>query len=242
MNAINLNRKTQILYIIFFLFIGSSFSYGQSKHILCVSAHPDDAESGCGGTLAKHKAKGDKITIIYITKGEAGIANTDHNKAAVIREKEVECSTSLLKAKAIFFKQIDGDTKAEKNSMDKMVALIDSLKPDIVYNHWPIDSHRDHQVSSLLTTQAWYYLGKTFDLYFYEVCAGSQTNLFNPNHFEDITEVSAIKKEMVYCHKSQNPHGIYHDRDCNHQLMQQFRGTEIGVLEAEAFVKWERVK
>jgi LmbE family N-acetylglucosaminyl deacetylase len=239
MKFINLSCLAEIILVLIFLSFGDT-SYGQNKHILCVSAHPDDAESGCGGTLVKHQQKGNRITIIYLTKGEAGIASIDYQTAASIRVKEVTCSTELLNAEAIYFNQIDGDTKAERNSMEKMIALIDSLKPDIVYNHWPIDSHRDHQVSSLLTTQAWYNLGKKFDLYFYEVCAGSQTNLFNPNYFEDITEVASIKKIMVYCHESQNPNGIYHDKDCNHSLMHQFRGAEIGVLEAEAFVKWER--
>ena len=40
--------------------------------ILIFAPHPDDAEIGCGGTIAKHIAKGDQVKIIYITSGERG--------------------------------------------------------------------------------------------------------------------------------------------------------------------------
>ena len=42
--------------------------------VVCVGAHPDDPESGCGGTLAMYAARGHRVTVIYLTRGEAGIA------------------------------------------------------------------------------------------------------------------------------------------------------------------------
>ncbi|HVB04295.1 MAG TPA: hypothetical protein VNE41_11315 [Chitinophagaceae bacterium] len=41
------------------------------------------------------------------------------------------------------------------------------------------------------------------------------------------------KKKALYIHVSQDPAMIYHKY---HQLMQQFRGRELGGVEAEAFV------
>jgi LmbE family N-acetylglucosaminyl deacetylase len=32
--------------------------------IVCVGAHPDDPESGCGGTLARYAELGHRVTII----------------------------------------------------------------------------------------------------------------------------------------------------------------------------------
>lgn len=43
------------------------------KKVVCVGGHPDDPESGCGGTLAKLARQGHDVTIIYLTTGEAGI-------------------------------------------------------------------------------------------------------------------------------------------------------------------------
>lgn len=44
---------------------------GSSMRILGVGAHPDDAELGCGATLALFKKKGHEIYILVLTKGEA---------------------------------------------------------------------------------------------------------------------------------------------------------------------------
>ncbi|HEX7977619.1 MAG TPA: PIG-L family deacetylase, partial [Gemmatimonadaceae bacterium] len=38
--------------------------------VVCVGGHPDDPESGCGGTLARYAAAGHAVTIIYLTRGE----------------------------------------------------------------------------------------------------------------------------------------------------------------------------
>ncbi|HEX2162954.1 MAG TPA: PIG-L family deacetylase, partial [Thermoanaerobaculia bacterium] len=40
--------------------------------VLAVGAHPDDAELGCGGTLAKLAAAGRRVGILHLTGGESG--------------------------------------------------------------------------------------------------------------------------------------------------------------------------
>ena len=37
------------------------------KKILVISPHPDDETLGCGGTLLKHRSKGDQINCLLIT-------------------------------------------------------------------------------------------------------------------------------------------------------------------------------
>ena len=34
-------------------------------NVVCVGGHPDDLESGCGGTLAHYSGRGHNVTIIY---------------------------------------------------------------------------------------------------------------------------------------------------------------------------------
>jgi LmbE family N-acetylglucosaminyl deacetylase len=207
--------------------------------IVCVGGHPDDPESGCGGTLSKFAAGGHSVTIIYLTRGEAGIPGKSHDESAAIRSREVAGACSIIRAKPVFAGQIDGDTILNNDWVKKLMDLLGEEKPDIVLTHWPIDSHKDHQIASLLTIQSWIRTGNSFELYFFEVCAGEQTMTFRPTDYVDITEVQEQKRKAVYCHVSQDPPGIY---NCGHTAMEDFRGREIGVKAAEAFVRMTGMK
>ncbi len=205
--------------------------------IVCVGGHPDDPESGCGGTLAKLVSQGHDVTIIYLTRGEAGIEGKSHDEAAAIRTNEAIAACKILNAKPVFAGQIDGAGMVSNESVEKMRSLINNEQADIVFTHWPLDSHKDHQCASILTIQTWMRDGKNFALYFFEVCTGSQTTGFKPTDYVDITATREQKRQAVYCHVSQNPPGIYASPDCNHAMMEKFRGIEMNVTEAEAFVR-----
>jgi hypothetical protein len=50
--------------------------------VVCVGAHPDNPESGCGGTLARYSEAGHKVGIVYLTRGERGIPGKSLDEAA----------------------------------------------------------------------------------------------------------------------------------------------------------------
>jgi len=204
------------------------------KKIVCVGGHPDDPESGCGGTLAKLAALGHEVTIIYLTTGEAGIAGVNNDDAAKTRKQEAINACKILNAKPVFAGQIDGATIADNAALKHLQTLITAEKPDVVFTHWPVDSHKDHQVASLLTMQTWVRSANKFTLYFFEVCTGEQTMIFMPTDYVDISDTQEQKKKAVYCHTSQDPPGIY---TCGHASMEDFRGREAGVRAAEGFVR-----
>ena len=201
--------------------------------IVCVGGHPDDPESGCGGTLAKFATAGHDVSIIYLTRGEAGIPGKSHEEAAAIRSKEAIAACKILNVKPVFAGQVDGDTIMNNEWVTKMQQLIAIEKPDIVFTHWPIDSHKDHQVANMLVIQTWMRSTEKFELYFFEVCAGEQTMGFHPTDYVDIAAVQQQKRKAVFCHTSQDPDSIY---SCGHASMEDFRGREMGVKAAEAFV------
>jgi LmbE family N-acetylglucosaminyl deacetylase len=205
----------------------------EKKKIVCFGGHPDDPESGCGGTLARLVYNGHQVTIIYLTTGEAGIEGKTHSQAADVRRQEAINACAVLKAKPVFAGQIDGDTIVDNVWLAKIEKLVAEENPDMVFTHWPIDSHKDHQAASLLMIQTWVRSAKKFPLYFFEVCTGVQTMGFRPTDFVDITNTQEQKRKAVYCHLSQDPPGIY---GCGHAAMEDFRGRELGVKAAEAFV------
>lgn len=207
--------------------------------VVCVGAHPDDPESGCGGVLCLYAKAGHDVHIVYLTKGEAGIAGKNNGEAARIRTAEAEAACKIIGAQPYFFGQVDGATYFDKAEIGKMQQLLATLKPDVLFTHWPVDSHPDHQVASLLCYQSWLRLGKAFPVYYFEVNSGEQTAQFMPTEYVDITPIAAQKKEALYKHQSQGPDEIYFK---HHYIMQQFRGRETGVAEAEAFVRLDAYK
>src|ERR1035438_4398609 len=95
-------------------------SGGRATKIVCVGGHPDDPESGCGGTLARYAALGASVTIVYLTRGEAGIPRKSHDEAAAIRSAECEAACRILGAKPVFAGQIDGATVVASNAAESL--------------------------------------------------------------------------------------------------------------------------
>lgn len=201
--------------------------------IVCVGAHPGDPEFGCGGTMARYAMAGHSVTFLYLTRGEAYDPSKSFSEAAALRTKEAETSCALLHVKPLFAGQIDGNTVLDKERNEAMTKLILSETPDLVFTHWPLDSHPDHQVSGLLTLTAWVRSGKKFRLYFYEVNTGSETMEFTPTDYVDISDVRDLKKQAMFAHKSQGPEEVYNNW---FRTMEEFRGLEAGVKAAEGFL------
>jgi N-acetylglucosamine malate deacetylase 1 len=210
---------------------------GTPLNVLCVGGHPDDPESGCGGTLARYAADGHRVTIVYLTRGERGIPGRSLEDAAGIRTGEAERACSILGATPKFAGQIDGATEVTVAAIERLVTMLRAESPDVVFTHWPIDSHPDHQAASMLTMRAWYTLSRAFPVYFFEVDSGVQTIGFRPTTYVDITPVRDTKKRALFAHESQHGDVIYRDY---HEPMERFRGLEIRVKAAEAFVALER--
>src|SRR3954454_4132645 len=99
--------------------------------VVCVGGHPDDPESGCGGTLARYSALGHAVAIIYLTRGEAGVPGKSHDEAAAIRTAECEASCKILGAKPVFAGQIDGAAVIDRNMAESMARLISALRPEV---------------------------------------------------------------------------------------------------------------
>jgi LmbE family N-acetylglucosaminyl deacetylase len=213
-------------------------SAARATRIVCVGGHPDDPESGCGGTLARYAALGASVTIIYLTRGEAGIPRMSHAEAAATRSAECAAACKILGAKPVFAGQIDGATVVDKSAAESFGRLIEAEDPDLVFTQWPIDTHLDHQAASILTFRAWLAARGRFELYYYEVDLGAQTMGFHPSDYIDIGAVREKKKAALFAHKSQDGERIYRDY---HEVMENYRGREAGCGAAEAFVHLARV-
>ena len=204
--------------------------------IICVGAHPGDPEFGCGGTMARYSRAGHEVIFLYLTRGEAGDPSKTYAESAALRTKEAGTACKILNAKPLFAGQVDGNTELNKIQNELLTKLILSENPDLVFTQWPIDSHPDHQVAGMLTLTAWIRSGRKFQLYFYEVNTGSETMVFTPTDYVDITEVKDIKMAAIFAHKTQDPENTYIKF---FKPLEEFRGLEAGVKSAEAFIHFK---
>ena len=221
------------------LFAGSlqaneNMSAGNKKlKVLVVGAHPDDPETGAGGTIRKYTEANHEVVVLYFTRGEAGIPGISHEEAAKIRTSEANKACTIMKSRSIFFGQIDGSTVITPEWYDKMNQVLTDEKPDMIFTHWPIDTHRDHRICSNLVYDAWLHSGRKAALYYFEVCTGAQTQNFQPTHFVDISPVIQKKWDSCFTHESQK---IRENYPADHAKMELFRGIECNAAYAEAFI------
>ena len=85
------------------------------KKALIIGAHPDDPETGCGGTMILLRQAGYEVVSVYMTKGQGGIVGKSHDEAAEIRTREGINACKILDARPIFMSQIDGNCEINKS-------------------------------------------------------------------------------------------------------------------------------
>ena len=200
--------------------------------VVVAGAHPDDPETGCGGTIARFADSGHDVVILYLTRGERGIKGKAYDEAGRIRTAEAQKACEILKARPAFAGQVNGKVEVNYARYDEYLKVLQDQRPDVVFTHWPIDTHEDHRANSLLVYDAWLRMGRKFAICYFEVMTGMQTSQFLPTHYVDITATEARKRAACFAHASQNPDEFY----AVHDQMNRCRGMEIQVKYAEAFI------
>ena len=206
--------------------------HAKPMRVVVAGAHPDDPESGCGGTIARLSDAGHEVVILYLTRGERGIQGKTYDEAGRIRTAEAQKACEILKARPVFAGQVNGKVEVNYTRYDEYLKILEGERPDAVFTHWPIDTHEDHRATSLLVYDAWLRMQRKFALYYFEVMTGMQTSQFWPTHYVDITATEARKRASCFVHASQKPEEFY----AVHDQMNRCRGMELGVNYAEAFI------
>ena len=118
--------------------------------ILVITVHPDDAELGCGGTIAKHIALGYRVGLVDLTRGELGTRGTPE-----IRKAEADA------AAAIFGLSVrenlgmrDGFFKNDEAHQLKVIYALRKYQPEIVITNALHDRHPDHGRAGALVNDA----------------------------------------------------------------------------------------
>jgi bacillithiol biosynthesis deacetylase BshB1 len=123
--------------------------------LLAFGAHPDDVELACGGTLALLAARGRKVGIVHLTRGEAGTRGT-----AAARRHEAEAAARELGADALEILDCgDGELRHGRAEEDAVLAVLRRYRPEAVLGPPPADRHPDHGRAHRLVADACFYAG-----------------------------------------------------------------------------------
>jgi LmbE family N-acetylglucosaminyl deacetylase len=162
------------------------------ERVLAIGAHPDDVEIGCGGTLLDHRRRGDRISVLTLSRGAVG-------GDQLARLDEAATTADAIGAQLIFGDLPDTEIDegiATIRLIEQVVRLVD---PTIVYVHSAHDNHQDHRAISTATRSATRAVRRVFA---YQ--SPSATNEFYPTRFVNIDAVVHRKVEVLQMFHSQD--------------------------------------
>lgn len=217
-------------------------------NVLAVSAHPDDLEILCGGTLARFVREGHTVTMCHASLGDRGSFIHTSAEIAEIRRAEAEASTRVIGAAHLTLGLSDGEINAADPAHRALaVDLIRATRPDLILTHSPNDYMADHNEVSKLMVDASHIATLPLmatqhpahdivaTVYYMDTLAGVG---FAPTEYVDITDDLETKLAALRCHRSQLEWLRDHDHvDVVEQarIASAFRGYQCGVAYAEGF-------
>lgn len=191
------------------------------KKVLVIVAHPDDAEFGCGGTIAKWVKEGREVTYVVLTSGNKGSGDRSvtPERLARIREEEQRSAARVLGVKRVeFLGYPDCEVEDTRDLRRDVTAQIRRWKPDLTITQNPFRtlnlyaSHRDHRVTGGVALDCIYPLARDH-LAFPELLAqGLEPHkvrevylmwLEDPDTIIDISDTMDLKLKALACHVSQ---------------------------------------
>lgn len=113
--------------------------------ILCVGAHSDDIEIGCGGTLLQLRQDDTKLRFHWVIFSAPGKRGEEARKAAELFTRGCDKEIILKEYRDGFLPYSGAEVK---NLFEELKG---SVNPDLIFTHWQGDAHQDHRLISELT-------------------------------------------------------------------------------------------
>jgi len=229
----------------------------EPAEVMVVTPHPDDAEYGVAGTVARWTGEGKNVVYVVCTNGDKGTtdASVKPDKLAGIREQEQMAAAGLLGVREVtFLRHPDQSLEDTPDFRKELVRLIRIYRPETVVTADPYRRyiwHRDHRITGQVTLDAVFPYARDSLAYPDLLREGLEPHKVRevllwaseePNYRCDITDTFDIKLAALRCHKSQV--GDELSPDLRKWLIQRARDNAQGedYELAEAFhrveIKW----
>jgi LmbE family N-acetylglucosaminyl deacetylase len=195
--------------------------------VLCLGAHSDDIEIGCGGTLLRLLAERPGSTVDWVVFSATPERELESRaSAADFLRDAAHGGVRVERFRESFFPAVYAELK------ECLASVRTSFEPDVVFSHHQRDRHQDHRIVAELTWQAF----RNHTVLEYEV-AKWEGDLGQPNLFVPLSRAVAERKvELLQRHYATQAGKPWFKPDTFHGLM-SVRAVECQAPEgrAEAF-------
>ncbi|WP_417835078.1 PIG-L deacetylase family protein [Thalassospira xiamenensis] len=221
------------------------------ERVLIIAAHPDDEVLGCGGTMARYRALGCLVRVVFLAEGVTARFSPEQFSNPEVREKSARRNANALSAMETLGIDADHVFLSERPCcrLDQ-VPLIDLTKeieahirdflPTRLFTHSADDPNVDHGVTHRAVLPAVRPLaGQSLRAVFaFEVLSSTEWNPlkpFAPTVFHDISlsmeqkvaAMAAYESEMLPAPHPRSPEVL--------RALACYRGAQAGVPYAEGF-------
>jgi LmbE family N-acetylglucosaminyl deacetylase len=215
------------------------------SEILVVAAHPDDEILGCGATLARHAAAGDRVQVLILARGLAARGAVAASEYEAL-EAAARSAAKIIGAQPPRFAGLPDnrlDSVALLDVIKVIEAVLDELRPALVYTHHGGDLNVDHRVACEAVATACRPLpgASVRAIYAFETLSSTEWGVrsahatFRPNHFVAVAEHLPTKLKALGAYETELrpwPHA----RSLKAvEALAQLRGASVGCAAAEAF-------
>lgn len=200
---------------------------GGPLRILCLGAHSDDVEIGCGGTILRLLAEHPGSQVHWVVFAAPGPREHEaRGSAAEFLRQAGSSQVDVLQHRESYFPSVASDIK------DDFERLKAQVKPDLIFSHRLRDRHQDHRVIAELTWNTFRnHLIAQFEI------AKFEGDLTTPNGYVPLPRSVADRKVQLLLEHFVSQHGrAWFTGDTFHGLM-SLRAVECNAPEgrAEAF-------
>ena len=196
-----------------------------AKNVLCLGAHSDDIEIGCGGTILTLTRQMDDIAVWWVVFTADGRRKAEAKKSAHTFLSEARKSQIIIKQFRNGYFPFEG-----VKIKDFFESLKTRVEPDLIFTHFREDRHQDHRMISDLTWNTF----RNHLIFEYEI-PKYDGDIASPNMFMPLDEALAAEKVENLCKffsTQNNKH--WFEKDTFLALM-RLRGMESCSKYAEAF-------
>lgn len=185
------------------------------ERALTIGAHPDDAEFGAGGTLARWTREGCQVSMVIVTDGSKGSWDPEVSPSDLAKLRAAEqvaaAETLGVTGELVQLEYIDGELEYSMELRKRICEWIRRLRPNVVLSHDPWKRymlHPDHRATGMGTIDG--VVAARDHLFYPELGLEKHRpeaillwGADEPDYWEDISPTFDVKIAALLCHSSQ---------------------------------------